>query len=69
MVGIPSKNQVFIVPERDTDNVANMKILIHEYFKKGDRLLTRNVFRVDKDTLEWTVADTVGKDLKRAAHR
>jgi hypothetical protein len=67
IVGIPAKNQVFICPERDLNNISNMKILIHEYFKKGDKLLTRNIFRIDRTTLEWTVADTVGKDPKRMA--
>ena len=66
IVGIPAKNQVFICPEKDTDAINNMKILIHEFFKKGDRLLTRNVFRVDRANLEWTVVDTIGKDPKKA---
>jgi hypothetical protein len=65
MVSIPSKNQVFICPEHDTDNIVNMKILVHESFKKGSRLLTRNIFRVDRRTLEWTVEDTVGMDPKK----
>jgi hypothetical protein len=60
IVSIPAKHQVYICPERDQDNIVNMKILVHEYFKKGDRLLTRNIFRVDRRTLEWTVVDTVG---------
>lgn len=66
LVGVPSRNQVLIVPERDANNLANMKIHIHECFKKGSQLLTRNIFRVDKRTFEWTVAEQVGKDPLRA---
>jgi uncharacterized protein YtpQ (UPF0354 family) len=65
IVGIPSKNQVLIAAEQDLDSIANMKIHIHDYFKKGDRLLTRNVFRVDRCTLEWTLEDKVGRAFKR----
>jgi uncharacterized protein YtpQ (UPF0354 family) len=60
IVGIPAKDLVFIVTETDTDKISNLKISIHEFFKKGERLLTRNIFRFDKETKEWTIIDRVG---------
>jgi len=47
--------------EKDVDSVSNMKIFIHEHFKKGDHLLSRNIFRVDRSNLEWKVIGSVGK--------
>ena len=61
IIGIPTKNQVFIVPERDTNNISNMKIQIHEIFKNEDQLLTRNIFRIDRDNMEWSLEGAVGK--------
>ena len=61
IVGIPAKNKVLIAAEKDVDSVSNMKIFIHEHFKKGDHLLSRNIFRVDRSNLEWKVIGSVGK--------
>lgn len=59
IVGIPTKDQVLIVPERDVDNVSNMKIHIHQAFKTEDHLLSRNIFRVDRHTMEWSLEGSV----------
>jgi hypothetical protein len=61
IIGVPTQNQVYIVPEKDTNNVSNMKIQIHELFKREDQLLTRNIFRLDGSNMEWSLEDTVGK--------
>jgi hypothetical protein len=59
IVGVPAKDLVIMVPEGDTDKIANLKIFVHEIFKEGERLLTRNIFRFDRETKEWTIIDSV----------
>lgn len=59
IVGVPAKDLVIMVPESDTEKVANLKIFVHEIFKEGERLLTRNIFRFDRETKEWTIVDSV----------
>lgn len=59
IVGIPAKDVVIMVPESDTDNISNLKIVVHEMFKDGERLLTKNIFKFDKQTKEWTIVDSV----------
>jgi hypothetical protein len=59
IVGIPAKDLVIMVPESDTDKIANLKIFVHEIFKDGERLLTRNILRFDRETKEWTIVDSV----------
>lgn len=59
IVGVPAKDLVIMVPENDTDKIANLKIFVHEIFKEGERLLTRNIFRFERETKEWTIVDSV----------
>jgi hypothetical protein len=59
IVGIPAKDLVVMVSESNTDKIANLKIFVHEIFKNGKRLLTRNIFRFDRETKEWTIVDSV----------
>jgi uncharacterized protein YtpQ (UPF0354 family) len=59
IVGIPAKDLVVMVPESDTDKTANLKIFVHEIFKEGERLLTKNIFRFNRETKEWTIVDSV----------
>jgi uncharacterized protein YtpQ (UPF0354 family) len=59
IVGIPSKDLVIIVPESDIDKISNLKIFVHDIFKNGERLLTRNIFRFDREAKEWTIVDKV----------
>jgi len=59
IVGIPAKDLVLMVPESEEDKVTNLKIFVHEIFKGGERLLTRNIFRFDREAKEWTIVDMV----------
>lgn len=59
IVGIPSKDLVIVVPESDIDKISNLKIFVHDIFKKGEGLLTRNIFRYDREAKEWTIVDRV----------
>jgi uncharacterized protein YtpQ (UPF0354 family) len=59
IVGIPAKDLVILVPESDSDKIVNLKIFVHEMFKNGERLLTKNIFRYDRQTKEWTIVDCV----------
>jgi hypothetical protein len=59
IVGIPAKDLVFLVPESDSNKISNLKIIVHETFKDGERLLTKNIFRFDREKKEWTIIDSV----------
>ncbi len=59
IVAIPAKDIVMLVRESDVDKISNLKIFVHEIFKKGERLLTKNIFRFSKDSKKWTIVDTV----------
>lgn len=59
IVAIPAKDLVLIAPENDADTIANLKIFVHEIFKTGDRLLTKNIFRFDREGKGWTIVDRV----------
>ena len=65
LVAIPAKDLVLIVPENDADGLANLKIFVHEIHKNGDRLLTENLFKYDKGTQEWTIADSIRENASR----
>jgi uncharacterized protein YtpQ (UPF0354 family) len=59
IVGVPAKDLVILVPESNTDKVSNLKIFVHEIFKDGERLLTRNIFKFDRETKKWAIVDNV----------
>jgi uncharacterized protein YtpQ (UPF0354 family) len=59
IVAIPSKDLIAFVPETDSNNIDNLKIFVHEVFKNGERLLTKNIFRYDKESTRWSIIDTV----------
>lgn len=59
IVGIPAKDVVIVVPESDIDKISNLKIFVHDIFKNGEKLLTRNIFRYDREAKEWTIVDRV----------
>lgn len=59
IVGIPAKDLVVMVPAGEKEKIANLKIFVDDIFETGDRLLTRNIFRFDRETKEWTIADKV----------
>jgi hypothetical protein len=48
-----------MVPESDKDKIANLKIFVHEIFKDGEKLLTKNIFKFDKETKIWSIVDNV----------
>ena len=59
IVAMPAKDLVLMVPETDTNATNNLKIFVHQTFQGAGKLLTRNIFRLDKDSKEWTIIDTV----------
>ena len=59
IVGIPAKDLVVIAPGNDENTISNLKIFVHEIFKDGERLLTKNIFRFDRELKEWTIVDSV----------
>lgn len=59
IVGIPAKDLVILVPETDADKITNLKIFVHEIFKSGERLLTKNIFRFDRNSRKWTIVDNI----------
>jgi len=65
IVAIPAKDLVLFVQKGDTDKINNLKIFVHDSFKEGERLLTRNIFEYSRDTAEWSIVDTVGENASR----
>lgn len=65
IVAVPSKDLLLIIPESDTDGVANLKIFVHQIFQDGNRLLTRNLFRYDKGSQTWEITDCVQENASR----
>jgi uncharacterized protein YtpQ (UPF0354 family) len=59
IVAIPAKDLVMMVPEKDPDKINNLKIFVHQIFQKGEKLLTRNIFKFDRGTKEWTIVENV----------
>ena len=59
IIAIPTKDLVLIAEECKTDVTANLKIFVHEIFKKDTRHLTRNIFRLDKTSKKWEIIEKV----------
>jgi hypothetical protein len=59
IVAVPAKDLIMMVPESDKDKIANLKIFVHEIFKDGEKLLTKNIFKFDKETKIWSIVDNV----------
>jgi hypothetical protein len=59
IVAVPAKDLVMMVAESDKDKIANLKIFVHEIFKDGEKLLTKNIFRFGKETKTWSIVDNV----------
>jgi uncharacterized protein YtpQ (UPF0354 family) len=59
IIAIPAKDLVMIVPASNVDIISNLKIAVHETFKNGQRLLTRNLFFFDRESEEWKIIDSV----------
>ena len=59
IIGIPAKDLVVFVPESDTDKISNLKIFVYDIFKTGERLLTRNIFKFDRNSKEWSIIKTI----------
>jgi uncharacterized protein YtpQ (UPF0354 family) len=64
-VAFPAKDLVIIVRKSDSDKIDNLKIFVHNTFKDGERLLTRNIFEYDRDTTEWRLVDRVSENASR----
>jgi uncharacterized protein YtpQ (UPF0354 family) len=59
IVAIPAKDLVIMVPASDIDKISNLKIFVHEIFKNGEKLLTRNIFKFDRNEKSWEIVDRV----------
>jgi uncharacterized protein YtpQ (UPF0354 family) len=64
IVAIPAKDLVLIVPSGSQDGISNMKIFVHQIFIEGERLLTRNIFKYEKETQTWKIIGRVEADAK-----
>lgn len=59
IVAIPTKSLIMMAPETNIDKVSNLKIVVHKIFKEGEHLLTRNIFKFERDSKKWIIIDTV----------
>lgn len=59
IVAVPATDLVMMAPANDTDTIDNLKIFVHQTFQNGEKLLTRNIFKFDKDSKQWTIVDKV----------
>jgi len=59
IVAIPAKDIILIVPENDPDTITNMKISVYDFLKDGNRILTRNIFKYDRNSKNWTIIDSI----------
>ena len=59
IVGIPSKDLVMMVPESEEGKINDLKNFVQEIFEDGERLLTKNIFKYDREAREWSIVDTV----------
>lgn len=55
VVVIPAKDLLFFSPEGDEAGILKMKESAAELFAKGERVLTKTIFKYHKETAEWGV--------------
>lgn len=57
IVAIVARDLIFFVSENDTDKITNLKIFIHQFFKDGEKLLSRNLFTYNAISRQWKIAN------------
>lgn len=55
IVAVPAKDMVMMAPENDNDKIEKLKEMVTDLFENGDRLLTKQLFKFDREKSSWTI--------------
>jgi uncharacterized protein YtpQ (UPF0354 family) len=55
IVAVPAKDMVMMVPESDKDKIEKLKEMVTDLFQGGERLLTKQLYKFDRQESNWTV--------------
>jgi uncharacterized protein YtpQ (UPF0354 family) len=55
IVAVPAKDMVMMVPENDVEKIQKLKEIVTELFHDGERLLTKQLYRFDRQTSSWSI--------------
>ena len=55
IVAVPAKDMVMMVPESDNEKIEQLKEMVTDIFQSGDRLLTRQLYKFDRQTSSWSL--------------
>jgi uncharacterized protein YtpQ (UPF0354 family) len=58
VVSIPAKDMVMMAPASDSEKINNLKNFIVEFFKDGERLLTKQLFIFHKEEKKWDLYES-----------
>jgi uncharacterized protein YtpQ (UPF0354 family) len=55
IVAIPAKDMVMMVPENDSEKIEKLKEMVTDIFQDGERLLTKQLYKFDRQTSSWSL--------------
>jgi uncharacterized protein YtpQ (UPF0354 family) len=55
IVAVPAKDIVMMVPEKDIEKIDKLKEMVTDIFKDGERLLTKQLYKFDRQTSSWSL--------------
>jgi uncharacterized protein YtpQ (UPF0354 family) len=55
IVAVPAKDMVIIVPENDNEKIDKLKEMVTDIFQDGDRLLTKQLYKFDRQKSTWSL--------------
>ena len=55
IVAFPAKDMVMMVPENDNEKIEKLKEMVTELFLDGERLLTKQLYKFDREKRNWTI--------------
>lgn len=55
IVAVPAKDMVMMVPESDKDKIEKLKEMVTDLSQVGERLLTKQLYKFDREKSNWTV--------------
>ncbi len=55
IVAVPAKDMVLMVPASDKEKIDSLENFVTEFFKNGERLLTKQLYLYDKSNGKWTI--------------
>ena len=55
VVAVPAKDMIMMVPVSDNEKIIKLKEFVTEFFKDGERLLTKQLYLFDREQNTWTI--------------